>query len=149
MRTQMSFELAGPFSHLIMVPTYVNGQGPFSFALDTGGAHSTISKALGERLGIEARESKESFGVGSAVQLTMSSVESISLGQATVRNLSVAVADLSAFEQRMETHIDGIIAYDYLKHFILTIDYPHQQLGLEDEHGNQRSTRLADCSGIP
>jgi hypothetical protein len=136
MRTQISFELVGPFSHLIIVPISVNGKGPFSFGLDTGGAHSTISTALAERLGLEEKEHIESFGVGSSIPLTMSSIESLSLGQATVRDLPVAVADLSAFEQRLETHIDGILAYDYLKHFILTIDYPHRQLGLEDEHGN-------------
>ena len=135
MRTQISFELVGPFSHLIIVPISVNGKGPFSFGLDTGGAHSTISTALAERLGLEEKEHIESFGVGSSIPLTMSSIESLSLGQATVRDLPVAVADLSAFEQRLETSIEGILAYDYLKHFILTIDYPHRQLGLEDEHG--------------
>ena len=137
MRTQIAFELVGPFSHLIMVPVSVNGKGPFSFGLDTGGAHSTISTALAQRLGLAEKEHTESFGVGSAIPLTMSSIESLSVGQATVRDLPVAVADLSAFEQRLETHIDGILASDYLKHFILTIDYPHRLLRLEDEHSNQ------------
>jgi hypothetical protein len=136
MRTEISFALVGPFSHLIIVPVSVNGQGPFRFGLDTGGAHSTISTALAQRLALEEKEHIESFGVGSSIPLTMSAVESLSLGQAIVRDVPVAVADLSAFERRLETHLDGILAFDYLQHFILTIDYPHRQLGLEDEHGS-------------
>jgi hypothetical protein len=47
--------LQGPGgSTLALVPVFIDGQGPFAFALDTGASHSVIDKDLAEQLGLPA-----------------------------------------------------------------------------------------------
>jgi hypothetical protein len=124
MAFEMKLELAGRSPFLIVVPARVNGQGPFRFAVDTGGAHTSVSVAVAQQAGIAGWETTESFGVGSPIKLVLGEAESVAVGDARVERLRVAIADLSPFAQRIGEPIDGVLAHDFLRHFVLQVDYP-------------------------
>jgi predicted aspartyl protease len=54
MSREVTFKLAGAHAPLILVPTFVNGQGPYDFVLDTGASATLLSPELAERLGLTA-----------------------------------------------------------------------------------------------
>jgi hypothetical protein len=67
--TELKFHYAGPKLPLILVPTIVNGQGPFDFILDTGNAAGVpflLSKQLAGTLGVKTVETAlpGTFAVG-------------------------------------------------------------------------------------
>ncbi len=62
----------------------------------------------------------------------MSVVKSLAIEAAEVTDISVAVADfLDALGQAIGTELVGIIGYNYLRMFRVTIDYPESLLRLE------------------
>lgn len=61
----------------------------------------------------------------------MSRVESLAIGTAKLENLHVAIADLNALSQAAGVKLEGIIGYNFLKSFRVTIDYPKGLLRLE------------------
>jgi hypothetical protein len=46
----VAFRLGQPDKPLVLLPTFVNGQGPFEFALDTGSSTTVVSPELAHRL---------------------------------------------------------------------------------------------------
>jgi hypothetical protein len=56
---------------------------------------------------------------------------SLAVGKAEIENVSVVVADfLGMLSQAVGTKLDGIISYNFLKEFEVTIDYPNETLRL-------------------
>jgi predicted aspartyl protease len=50
-------------SHLIGVPVHINGQGPYTFVVDTGAGNTVITPELAEKLGIEAKACRWRYGI--------------------------------------------------------------------------------------
>ena len=82
MITEVPFRLAGAAQPLILVPTSVNGRGPFDFILDTGAGTSLVSLDLARQQGIPTEQMKEGTGAGGKVRLALGTVESLAVGQA-------------------------------------------------------------------
>ena len=131
MSAEVPFKTAGPAKPVILVPTFVNGRGPYEFALDTGASLTVLSAELARGLGMGTGETKEGMGAGGRVQVVVSSIASLAVGSAKVENLQVAITDLRALAQAAGTRLEGIIGHNYLKVFRVTIDYPQQILRLE------------------
>ena len=64
MANEVKFKISDPASPLVIVPTYVNGQGPFGFILDTGASMTMLSTELARQLRISGGEVKEGVGAG-------------------------------------------------------------------------------------
>jgi hypothetical protein len=64
MITEVPFHLAGAAQPLILVPTSVNGRGPFDFILDTGAGTSLVSLDLARQLGVATEQVKEGTSAG-------------------------------------------------------------------------------------
>jgi hypothetical protein len=128
----VQFRLIGPGAFLIVVPTHVNGHGPFAFGFDTGGAHTNISSQLAERLGLPLTGKGESYGFGSAVEFRETALETLAVNAVVVPNVRAAVTDFTPFAARLGESIDGILAHDFFGRFVVTIDYPNRILELAD-----------------
>jgi len=128
---EVRFRLASPSRPVLLVPVYVKGQGPFEFVLDTGASATVVSAEFARANGIQGGASKEGVGAGGKVQISMGSVESLTLGGAEVRNLAVAIMDLDALRAATGAKFDGILGYNFLKQFRVTIDYRKGTLQLE------------------
>ena len=131
MQTRVSFKLANPAKPLLLVPVLVNDKGPYEFALDTGASMTVLSINLASNLGIKAGATKEGVGAGGRVKVSLTSVRSVAIGEAHFDKLEAVITDLSAISQAVETKLDGIIGYNFLKNFKVTIDYPNNILSLE------------------
>src|ERR1700680_687070 len=88
-----------PFSfedNRIFVRTIINGQGPFSFVVDTGSGDLTVDSAVARRLRLRPKPAGSTGGAGSrAVTFSTGVVASIQVGAARADNQPATVLDLS------------------------------------------------------
>jgi hypothetical protein len=124
---KLQFSLA---KHLIILPVYVNDQGPFNFILDTGAGHSMLSKYATRRLKLKTSllKRKKGLGVGGIVTLESTVIDSLKLGDITFKNYKVFVLDQSNISQKVRKRIYGIIGYDILSNFEIIINYTKKEV---------------------
>jgi predicted aspartyl protease len=136
--TELKFRYAGPKLPLILIPTKINGQGPFDFILDTGNAAGVpflVSQRLAGRLGVKTAETAlpGTFAVGGGqAKVFRGEVESVGLGDLTLGSSPIGVCEaLDNLGARIGVKLDGNVGYGFLKDFRLTIDYPRSVLKLD------------------
>jgi predicted aspartyl protease len=135
MITEVPFHLAGAAQPLILVPTSLNGRGPFNFILDTGAGTSLVSLDLAQQLAIQTEQVKEGTSAGGKVRLALGTVESLAVGQARQAYVQVGMIDLSDLGRVVGARIDGDIGYNFLKSYVMMIDYRRSVLELSDDDG--------------
>jgi predicted aspartyl protease len=123
---KVKFRLAGGAQPLILLPTRVNGAGPFDFILDTGAGTSL------QQLNIKILGTKEGQSAGGKVSVSLAKVESLALGQAKIEDVEVGIVDLGHIAKTIGTRIDGDVGYNFLKHFRVTIDYESGEIRFDD-----------------
>ena len=122
--SETHFQLIGVKAPLILLHSLVNSTGPYNFILDSGATHCLISPQLAATLGIQPESKQEAFGGGGVVQLSHAHVHSIAVGSAKQENTEVAIAqDLERFGAALKMTIDGAIGFNFLKDFLVTLDY--------------------------
>ena len=129
---KVKFRLAGGAQPLILLPTRVNGAGPFDFILDTGAGTSLLSAELAQQLNIKILGTKEGQSAGGKVSVSLAKVESLALGQAKIEDVEVGIVDLGHIAKTIGTRIDGDVGYNFLKHFRVTIDYETGEIRFDD-----------------
>lgn len=111
--------------HLPAVHVMLNGQGPYLFAIDTGGAGTArLDAALAERLGL-ARIGEVQGGDPSgrnARTMPVVAFDSLAIGAARFEGLQAAVRDMS--ELPGGEKVDGILGFGLFADCLLTLDYP-------------------------
>jgi predicted aspartyl protease len=127
------FRLGHPTKPIVLLTTVVNGQGPFVFALDTGSSTTVVLPELAQRVGMETMAIPEvTAGGGHTIKASAGRVGSLAIGGTMVRDLPVMVADfLNMLSQVVGAKLDGIVGYNLLKGFRVTIDYPNGILDLQ------------------
>jgi predicted aspartyl protease len=126
------FEIA-PSKPLMVLPVEVNGHGPYRFCLDTGTSMTAISPALAAELGISMRPGdRPGTAAGGPISVSFGKLESLAVGNHRVGDLDVTSADFFASIAKVAgTDFEGIVGYNFLKLFRVTIDYPRALLELE------------------
>ncbi len=133
-RSEVVFRLASPVKPLVLVAALVDGKGPYTFAVDTGASMTALSPALASALEIEAAENVSMTGAGGMLQAAVGRVASLAVGGAVLENLSVVVSDfLETIGQAVGGRLDGVVGYNFLRRFRVTIDYPNSLLWLVRE----------------
>lgn len=119
------FKLASVSKSPILVPTLVNGQGPFQFAPDTGASRTVLSSELTAKLAIAATDDGPLTRGGGQIKISAGKLNSLAVGNLVVRNHAVGVGDfLDMLSIAVGSKLDGIIGYNFLNQFRVTIDYP-------------------------
>jgi predicted aspartyl protease len=131
MSNEVSFRLGDPAKPLILVPTFVNGRGPYDFALDTGASMTILSGELVQSLGVNRGVSRTGVGAGGSVEVSLASIDSLAIGQVELKRLQVAVMDLGVLSEAVGVRLMGIIGYNFLQSFRVTIDYRKKLLRLD------------------
>ncbi len=129
---KVKFRLAGGAQPLILLPTQVNGAGPFDFILDTGAGTSLLSAELAQQLKVKVLGTKEGQGAGGKISVSLAKVDSLAVGQAKIDEVEVGIVDLSHIAKTIGTKIDGDVGYNFLKHFRVTIDYQSGEIRFDD-----------------
>ena len=129
----------------ILLPTYVNGKGPFGFVLDTGAAMSVLTKELADAIGVKGTEVKEALGAaGQRIEVPLGRVDSISIGKSNAENIQVGITT----ELPKCIGARGALGYNFLKGFVVTIDYESNLLTLASP-GDETSQARAMQAYVP
>ncbi len=133
MKIEVPFRLVGGDQPLAVVPVRVNGSGPFTFGLDTGAGRPVLGPELARHLGVRIDERVEAAGAGGPMQVGLARVEHFAVGEAARPDVPVLVADdIERIAAAVGSPLDGVIGYEFLRYFRLTVDYRRQVLALAD-----------------
>jgi aspartyl protease len=131
---EVGFRLAGAENPLILIPTRANGRGPYEFILDTGASATVLSPELAAALRLDTVAAGPMTGAGGIVQATLGRVGSLTVGSAALQDVAVMVGDfLAELGQVVGTQLDGILGYNFLRHFRVAHDFPNGVLWLIEE----------------
>lgn len=112
----------------IYISLQISGTGPFQFIFDSGAGGMAISDKLPAELGLESLGRAEARGVGGADSAQVYSLDQVQLGALSLDSLAAFALDLSSLEKMLEQPLSGIIGYDLLSRYIITVDYYNKQL---------------------
>ena len=115
----------------IVIQVRVNNSQPLKFFFDTGAGMSVVSAAQAANLQLRAAGKLNVTGTGGTVGGTIAAGLSLGVKGVTVLNQSVAVLSLDDFPCEARD-IAGIIGYDFIKKFVVEIDYEAKVLRLVD-----------------
>jgi predicted aspartyl protease len=110
---------------LAVVAVTFNRRLTANLALDTGATKTMISRRIAEQLALHSSGSALVSGIGGTVSASYARIESISVGQAGVANLLVAVHDFSR-----SPRYEGLLGLDFLGNFNVAMDTKRQLLVL-------------------
>ncbi|MHA1907683.1 MAG: aspartyl protease family protein [Candidatus Thorarchaeota archaeon] len=143
-------------THLVTVPTYVNGEGPFNLVVDTGSGGTVITPNLADKLGLSREQGVGDIqvksltsdagadgcadgcqGIGGFAPAYAIQAKEFKVGSKTQENPILAVIDLKDISPRGLVIHDGIIGYPFLNDLELIIDYPNKKIAfLQEEQNN-------------
>lgn len=130
--TAVAMRLARPSKPLILIDTFVNGRGPFQFAIDTGTSTTALSAELAGELHLQLAPVGPVTTGGAAISLSASRVDSLRVGNSEAREVDVIIGDfLAMLSEAAGAKLDGIIGYNFLRNYRVVIDYPNEQFRLE------------------
>ena len=123
--------LAHPAKPLILIEVFADDRGPFQFAVDTGTSTGTISLRVARDLGLRAQPIGNVTTGGATISLSAARLQVLRVGPAAVPDLDVLVGNfLEMLSQAVGKQLDGIVGYNFLRHFRVAIDYPNESFSL-------------------
>ncbi|CAG0937075.1 hypothetical protein TFLX_05981 [Thermoflexales bacterium] len=124
----IKFSLTDP---LPVVQVCVNGSQPVNFFIDTGGAEVIIDTEFAHEIGATQFGAERGFfGGGKIAGFQHGRINSLRLGELSVKHIPVTVMDVRRFSDPVfgGQRVDGIIGTFFLYHFLATLDYPAGEL---------------------
>jgi hypothetical protein len=127
--TRLKFVRTDP---LPVVSVRVNGGHEVTFFIDTGGSEVALDTEFARELGVPQFGAVEgTFSGGQQTKVQQGRIESLMVGDWTVRNLPVVMLPLRQLSQGLGVkQIDGVIGTTLFYHFLATLDYPRGELVL-------------------
>ena len=114
---------------MIFIPVHINGSKPLSFVLDTGSSRILIDRALAGDLGLKANGSGSLQGAGSG-RIPIEFIHGVRLAFPGVESggYDLSTTDLKPLEQSLGVKVDGILGYEVLSRFVVTVNYEGKNL---------------------
>jgi len=127
--TRVKFVKTDP---LPIVNVRINGGEEVTFFIDTGGSEVTLDTDFAKELGLPQFGGVQgTFSGGQHAEVKLGRIDSITLGDWTVKNVPTAMLPLRQLSEGFGVkQIDGIIGTTLFYHFLTTMDYPHGELVL-------------------
>ena len=134
---------------LPLVNVRVNGGKEVTFFIDTGGSEVTLDTEFAKELGVPQFGAVQgTFSGGQHTQVQLGRIESLSIGDWTVKNVPTAMLPLRQLSEGFGVkQIDGIIGTTLFYHFLTTMDYPHGELVLRRKDAKSLEEFKAKSSG--
>ncbi|MFN2507188.1 MAG: retropepsin-like aspartic protease [Chthoniobacterales bacterium] len=133
--TRVPFAAAG---NLVFLDVRLNGSRPLSFVLDTGAARMVVDAEVSRELRLAEAEADTIGGAG-AGRVPVRKVHGVELeiGGLKSGGYEFVAAELSGVSAIVGRQIDGIIGYEFLRRFVLTIDYAKREVLLRDPQSTE------------
>lgn len=112
----------------IYVNVTVNGKGPCRFIFDSGAGGIAVNRRLAETANLIRLGTAEARGVGGADSSEIYQVDSLEIAGLRLTDLPGSAINLEPLEAGTGAQIDGIIGYDLLSRFVISVDYARHQL---------------------
>jgi predicted aspartyl protease len=123
-------QLASGGYPVMLVKVRVNGRGPYAFLVDTGATVTIVSATLAKNLRLTPLPvAVQGIGAGGSFS-TRAYVASVAVGETHQDRVVVGTFDLTQINAAVGS-IDGLLGYDFLKYYRVTIDYPGRRLCLD------------------
>lgn len=116
---------------LIVVPVEINHTGPYDFMVDTGAQITTVDPALSSALHLKAIGETGFIGVGFHSRVPFVQLGLLKAGSHAVEAVLAVIQDPGQV-QASDPRVRGILGSNFLEHFDVLIDYPHNLLCLDD-----------------
>ncbi len=123
----------------------VPGHGTMRFIFDSGAGGTALNADLVERLKLEHLGQVEARGVGGADVSEVYQLDSLHIGDLSLSDLPVYAMDLSPLQAAGTKRIDGIVGYDLLSRFAITVDYEDSNLIIHRDSKVDRSGWGSEC----
>ena len=144
--TRVKFVKTDP---LPLVNVRVNGGDEVTFFIDTGGSEVVLDTEFAKELGVPQFGAVQgTFSGGQHAEVQLGRIESLTLGDWTVKNVPTAMLPLRQLSEGFGVkQIDGIIGTTLFYHFLTTMDYPRGELVLRRKEAKSLEEFKAQSSG--
>ncbi|MGB6346548.1 MAG: aspartyl protease family protein [Methyloceanibacter sp.] len=144
-QTRLKFVKTEP---LPLVNVRVNGGEEVTFFIDTGGSEIGLDTEFAKELGLPQFGAVQgTFAGGEHADVQQSRIDSLTLGDWTVKNVPVITIALRQLSKGLGVkRIDGIIGTTLFYHFLATLDYPNGELVLRRKDAKSREQFAAESS---
>lgn len=126
---RIPFEL---YANVILLRARVNNSAPLWFLLDTGAGGSLIDSRHARRLGLKYLDKANIHGMGGSVEGSYFGGATLGLPGVRVFDRKFVGMPLAPLFARFGRRVDGIIGYDFLKLFVVEVDYAAKTISLYD-----------------
>jgi predicted aspartyl protease len=115
----------------VYVEAMVNGKGPYTFIVDTGG-HTLLSPRVVKEVGLESVGKSETAGAGEKTATSgYARYKEIAIGKARLRDQVGFTIEI--YEPSIEgIQVDGMIGFEYFSRFAVRLDYGAQTMTTTD-----------------
>jgi hypothetical protein len=114
----------------IVVKVVINHSGPYDFMVDTGAQVTTVDPALAAELHLKTQGTVGVTGVEVFARSSFTRLESVDAGSNVVENVLTVIQNLGQ-TQLADHRVRGVLGGNFLEHFDLLVDYPHEILCLD------------------
>lgn len=113
---------------MAFIPVWINGRGPFTFAIDTGASHTLIDRSLADQLDLPATgKTLEMSGVTASAEADQVRVAHWRIGDVELPAYTFVSMPLARLDR--ESGMRGLLGSDILSRFdTITLDYSRQVL---------------------
>ncbi|HXM47275.1 MAG TPA: aspartyl protease family protein [Pyrinomonadaceae bacterium] len=127
-RSALNIPFEFEFNQIVLL-VRVNDSAPIKFLFDTGAGISILSARRGASLKLKQVDTVKATGVGGSLEGSLASGVSLSVPGVAVLNQRLAVLPLNVPFCEGK-NIEGIIGYDFIKEFVVEINYETRTLSL-------------------
>jgi hypothetical protein len=117
-------------NNMIRMKMRINGSRPLMLIFDTGASVTGVHPRIIKELGLKTGEALEGDGTGGRIHANLV-VDKVALGVEGVTAADQLIVSLP-FETPPGFDFDGVIGYDFIKAFVVEIDYPNKTMMLFD-----------------
>jgi hypothetical protein len=124
--TVVPFEL---FDNRQMLKVKINGEGPFTFVLDTGG-RNLVTPEVTERLGLKLTDEFQTGGIGEIrVSAWWTQVKKVEIGEIIAKNQRFVVLSLEDIKKTIGfKEFDGLVGQEVFQSFTTRIDFEKNEM---------------------
>jgi predicted aspartyl protease len=128
---EVAFRWAGPGGAAMVVPVRINGGDQVDLIFDTGATLTCVDTELARELALPEQRGVRgaAVGVGGAGHVRLHAVDSLQIGAAVARGVSVCALDLQAL-RAVSRDVRGLLGLNVLRSFRVTLDFDREVVRL-------------------
>src|SRR6266850_169634 len=119
-------------SSIMFVPVTINERGPFWFELDTGFQNRAIERSVAKELGLGVGPFERIQAPGGTIERATVTGARLAVAGHELVNPRISSLDLTSFGPFFGRAPDGILGYDFLRQYVVVLDYENRAIEIYD-----------------